>query len=97
LVLALQEIDLFLSDRRDAQLNRAQDEAIDVTQELPATWGFVEPTDAGPCGCHASWTEHYEGWDYSCKCHNTKAEHAAELRATTPDTVWWKTADRDQA
>jgi len=33
LVLAYQELDLFLSVRRDARLNRAQDEAIVLTED----------------------------------------------------------------
>jgi hypothetical protein len=70
---------------------------VDTLNPDLATWGWVEPTDAGPCGCHATWTEHYTGWDYTCKCHRTRADHEAGLPvnhhrrpASTPDTDWAK-------
>lgn len=102
LVLAIQQVNRTVRARR---FNAATAEAIallDHNMDVLADWdspGYdstyqVQTVPASPCGCHESWTEHYAGWDYTCKCHHTKAEHdlalAQELRATTPDTVWWK-------
>jgi hypothetical protein len=105
MVLAAQELKFQLSARSSRRRKAEQDEAIallDHNMDVLADWdspGYdstyqIQTVPDSPCGCHESWTAHYAGWDYTCKCHHTKAEHdlalVEELRATTPDTVWWK-------
>jgi hypothetical protein len=103
LMLAYEEITTQLWLLKETKRKNAEDEALalldhnmDILNDARDWDSYqIQTVPDSPCGCHASWTEHYAGWDYTCKCHHTKAEHDLatkyqELRDSTPDTVWWK-------